>query len=122
MHPPHQDNGPQVTRTQVPYQPPEQNQLLPWRPHFPPPDNVASATTQSNVLVKYVVAVLLVGGVVLGVVFWNELTACLDLVGEIGSTNPQSQIKGFAVLGVILVALVAVVRILRNNQHDGGSQ
>lgn len=91
---------------------------LAWRPYFPTQAIQGTQRTSSNWLSHLVAFLLFVSAVVIGVVYREELIMCLELMADIGSANPQAQLKGFLVLGFLVVALVSVVRILASNQKN----
>lgn len=85
---------------------------LAWRPYFPAQADQGTQRVSSNWLSRLVVFVLFVSGVVIGIVYREELFMCLALMADISSPHPEAQIKGFMVLGFLGVVLVAIVRIL----------
>ena len=66
-----------------------------------------------------IVAVLVIVAVVLAFQMRDELVATLSTLRAIGpSHSTDEQIKGLLVLGLILVALVGVVRVLTCRDRD----
>lgn len=119
-----QDNGghePQITRTRIPNGVPDENPYLPWQPHFPPPPPSAKENARPSAVGRLVAFALFLFAAALAVVFRSDISKCLGLIGEIGSSGSNGQVKGFAVLGVILVTLVAICRIVVGNQEKGGN-
>ena len=93
---------------------------LKWQPLFANQTKVRNrADRQGNPSwVAYMVVIaLIIIAVFAGLTYPQEVKACLSTMADIGSNDAEAQIKGLLVVGLIGVVLVAVVRILTNQNR-----
>jgi hypothetical protein len=110
-----------------PVQPPARDRLR-WQPVFTPNPNQARPCNRPEAtgrpaasrLPRIVAGVLLLGAVLIGIAHRGQITTFLSTMANIGPGHTrEDQTVGLIAVGLICVAIVAVVRILANdNRHD----